>query len=424
MTGTRSSGTEQLSGNTGDRLAPVRVTAIDGPGKGAAARLEAGTIRIGSDPSCDLVLPDRSVSRVHLTAELLRGAVRVRDAGSRNGTLFLGAKIAEARIPIGGTVKVGRTTLRFSPATSGLEPSERDELGGLIGGSVPMRQLFAQLERLGPQSTTVLVQGETGTGKEAIARALHALSPGAAGPFLVFDCASVNPNLIESELFGHAKGAFSGAERARPGALESASGGTLFLDEVGELPLELQPKLLRALESREFKRVGDNAVRRASARFIAATHRDLAAEAKAGRFRLDLYYRLAVATVRAPPLRERPEDIAPLAAHFARQAHGAEFSLSATTLAMLQADPWHGNVRELRNAVERALALGSPSETAASSRAEPAFKEARAEVLHRFERDYLAGLLAKHKDNVSAAARAAKLSRTQFYRLLQRHGLM
>jgi DNA-binding NtrC family response regulator len=234
----------------------------------------------------------------------------------------------------------------------------------------------------------------------------------------------VSPNLLESELFGHARGAFTGADRDRMGAVEAAHGGTLFLDEVGELPLTHQPKLLRLLETQEFRRVGEGHVRHATFRLLSATHRELEAEVKARRFREDLYFRLAVTAVTLPPLRERPEDIPLLAGHFARQLTGMDITLGPATLAALQCDPWRGNVRELRNAVQRVVTLGSPDVRPAEQASAPlAFNEARDKLLEQFERDYLRALLARHKRNVSAAAREARLSRSQFYRLLERHKL-
>ncbi len=416
--------TENLSGPS-ERLEPVLVEAVDGPGKGAQRVLEVGTLTVGSDSSCDLVVADRSVSRRHATIELVPGAVKVRDLGSRNGTTYLGARIEQARVPLGGSVRIGRTTLRFSPLAPEVPPSEREELCGLIGRSLPMRRLFTLVEKLARSDATVLVRGESGTGKDAVARAIHQLSDRASSPFVVFECAAVNPNLVESELFGHARGAFTGADRARAGAVEAATGGTLYLDEVGALPLELQPKLLRVLESREFRRVGENLPRKTSMRVVASTHKDLEAEVKAGHFRSDLYFRLAVTVVEVPPLRKRPEDIPLLAAHFARRLTGVDVPLNPATLAALQCDMWPGNVRELRNAVERVVTLGSLRGDAPEPEPPPAsFKEMRERFLSQFERDYLVALIERNDGNVSAAAREAKLARSQFYRLLARHGLV
>ncbi|HLL81741.1 MAG TPA: sigma 54-interacting transcriptional regulator, partial [Longimicrobium sp.] len=405
---TLSSRTEGLAG-ADLKMEPVIVEAIEGPAKGTRIKLSAGTVSVGAHEGCDLVLSaDSAVSRQHLSVELMAGGVRVRDLGSRNGTTYLGAKIEEARVPVGGSVRVGRTVLRFTPVTQPAPVSVREQLHYLIGRSLGMQRLFALLEKLGPQESTVLIRGETGSGKDAVARTLHALSPRAQGPFVVFDCGAVNANLIESELFGHAKGAYTGADRTRAGAIESAHGGTLFLDEIGELPLELQPKLLRVLEAREFRRVGEDVPRKANVRVVSATHRDLEAFASAGKFRSDLYYRLAVAILEVPPLRNRPEDIPLLAAHFAKQCTGVDVQLAPATLAALQCDPWPGNVRELRNAVERAVTLGSLADAPSDQPNSPtSYKEARDALLERFERDYLQALLTRHGGNVSAAAREA-----------------
>jgi two-component system, NtrC family, nitrogen regulation response regulator GlnG len=417
--------THALTGgmNTGAErsIEPVQIEVVDGPNRGAQITLRVGTLLIGSAPDCDLVLADTKVSRRHSSAELLPGAVRIRDLHSRNGTTYLGARIDEARVPIGGTIVVGKTTLRFAPIAQEAPESDRGELHGLIGSSRPMRQLFAMLERLGPSDSTVLIRGETGTGKDAVARALHSLSPRTSGRFVVFDCASVNSNLIESELFGHTRGAFTHANTERMGALEYANGGTIFFDEIGELPLDLQPKLLRAIENREFRRLGGSDVRKTTARVIAATHRDLEEEVKAGRFRADLYFRLAVGVVDVPPLRMRPEDIPLLARHFVKETQGEKAVISAMTMAGLQCESWPGNVRELRNAVERALALGRPKRAAAA--AGTSFKQAREWLVQQFEREYLSEILERHAGNISAAARESGLSRSQFYRLLWQHGL-
>ncbi len=407
------------------KLQPVSIEAVEGPGKGPKLEVKVGTITVGTDKSCDLVVEDPTVSRRHLTVELRAGGLLVRDLNSRNGTRYLKAKVESAQVPLGGSVQIGQTTLAFRPLKTREPASERSELLGLIGVSDSMRRVFAVLEKLGPQPSTVLIRGETGTGKTGIAKALHGLSGRADRPFVTFDCASVQPNLVESALFGHVRGAFTGATADAKGAVEEAQGGTLFLDEVGELPPALQPKLLRLLEAREYQPVGASKVKSADIRVLAATHRNLMQEASAGRFRLDLFYRLAVAEVEVPPLRSRLEDIPILAAHFARQLTGMALELEGPTVAAFQCAHWPGNVRELRNAVERTVALGNLDTTPEDEPAQsPSFIEARDKALLRFERDYLVALLKEHKGNASAAARSAKLARSHFYRLLTRHGLV
>ena len=404
-------------------LQAIVVHAVDGPGKGARAVLRSGTLSVGSEKGCDLLLSDETVSRRHLIIELHPGEVLVRDLNSRNGTQYLGARISTARVPLGGSILVGKTTLQLRPETSELPFSERQELGGLIGASGAMRRLFTQIERLAAVDSTVLLEGETGVGKGAVARALHGLSPRAERPLAVFDCGAVAPTLIETALFGQVKGAYTGADRDRPGAVAAAEGGTLLLDEVGELPPDLQPKLLRLLEEREYRPVGSAQPRRADIRVIAATNRRLMAEVTAGRFRRDLYYRLAVAELEVPPLRNRPEDIPLLAVHFAKEIAGFEVAFEPATVAAFQCSSWPGNVRELRNAVERVLTLGSLPEPSVAL-ADASFISARDEALRRFEHDYLVSLLAKHKGEVVAAAKSAKLARSHFYRLLTRNGLV
>ncbi|MBL8949298.1 MAG: sigma 54-dependent Fis family transcriptional regulator [Myxococcaceae bacterium] len=414
--------TVTLGGNTpAQPLTELAVEATEGPGKGARGVLKVGTFFVGSDAACDLVVRDDAVSRRHCALELMAGEVVVKDLGSRNGTRYLGAKVTTARVPAGGSITVGKTTLQLKPvaAPGALRASDREELQGMTARSLAMKQVFAQLERVGPADSTVLLTGETGVGKGAAARALHALSPRATRPFHVFDCAAAHRGTLESMLFGHAKGAFTGADRDRPGAVDAANGGTLFLDEVGELPIDLQPKLLRLLEAREYSPLGSNTVRKADVRVISATHRDL----KAAGFRKDLYFRLAVTEIAIPPLRSRPDDIAVLASRFARELSGVEVSLEPATVAAFQCMQWPGNVRELRNAVERVLTFGTVDGGAAPVDETAGFIEARDSALERFERDYLVALLKQHDGQVTNAAKASKLARSHFYRLLERHGL-
>jgi len=318
-----------------------------------------------------------------------------------------------------------------------------------VGNSIKMREVFALLEKVAPTDATVLVLGETGTGKELVAQALHDKSRRAGGPLVVFDCGSVPANLIESELFGHEKGAFTGASDRRIGRLEEASGGTLFLDELGELPLDLQPKLLRVLEQREVRRVGGRDSIAVDIRIVAATHRDLAREVNRGAFREDLYYRLAVVRVSLPPLRERTEDIPMLVEHLIRRvlrddAPRAEIVIKRIrddTWKRLKSHPWPGNVRELRNIIERTLALSGNDidtiepPTAAGIRVsrpnaispsaeidlDRPFVDLKLDFLSRFEEGYLTRQLDRHGGNISRAAAASGLDRMYFKRLLKKY---
>jgi DNA-binding NtrC family response regulator len=401
---------------------PVRIEVVAGPSRPAAVIREAGSLIAGSHRSCDVVVDDGSVSRQHARLEVLNDGVRVVDLNSTNGVRYLGARVREAVVPLGGEVHLGRSVLRFTLAEDAA-PGARAQLGLLQGRSPVMQTLFRQLEVLAPGAANVLVLGETGTGKGAVAQTIHQLSRAAKRPFVVFDCGAVNPNLIESALFGHARGAFTGADEARAGAFEQALEGTVFLDEVGELPLELQPKLLRALDSRDFQRVGEGLRRKLTCRFIAATHRDLEAMAQAGTFRSDLFFRLAQAVVHVPPLRNRKEDVPLLVEHLLARRGARPSALSAQTLAALQTERWPGNVRELENALERAMTLGDFRPGSNASPGTPSFATARDAVVDAFERHYLESLIAEHAGNLSAVARAANLARSQLYRLIEKHGL-
>jgi transcriptional regulator with GAF, ATPase, and Fis domain len=271
---------------------------------------------VGTREDNHLVLSDKSVSGYHLEIERTSLGWRLRDEGSTNGTFLGGLRVIEVLLRSGSVLTLGRTKLRFdavdeSPVRAVLHPERR--LGDVVGQSVVMRRLFARLQQVAASPATVLITGETGTGKEAVAEALVQNSPRARAPFVVIDCSSLPANLIESELFGHKKGAFTGANSDYRGAFERADGGTVFLDEIGELPLDLQPKLLRVLERREVRRVGSESVRTIDVRVLAATHRHLATEVNERRFRQDLYYRLSVVKLHLPPLRERIDDIPQLA---------------------------------------------------------------------------------------------------------------
>jgi DNA-binding NtrC family response regulator len=289
-----------------------------------------------------------------------------------------------------------------------------------------MRALFALLEKAAAADSTVLLEGESGTGKEVLAEALHRASARAERPFVVVDCGALAANLVESELFGHEKGAFTGADRARAGALEEADGGTLFLDEIGELAPEHQVKLLRVLEAREVRRVGAVRPRPVDLRVVAASHRRLDRLVAAGQFRADLYYRLAVIKVHVPALRERAEDILPLARRFVAELAPAvdpSALLSEPLARALGAHPWPGNVRELRNVMQRLLVAGELATGVRAPAAPAEYEAARRQALDDFEREYCRAILAHAGGNVSRAAAAAGLSRQMLHRLLRRHDL-
>jgi transcriptional regulator with GAF, ATPase, and Fis domain len=421
------------------RSRKIRIDVVVGPQVGQGFDFAGPEVRIGSARGCDLVLFDGAVSRHHVTLRQDRAGIRVVDAGSRNGTTLDGVRVRDAYARWDSTIVLGNTTLRLRLLQDVVEVplSSRETFGGLIGKSVPMRVVFTLLERAAAVDDTVLIEGETGTGKELAAEALHEEGGRSAGPFVVFDCSAVAPSLMESELFGHVRGAFSGAVADREGAFEAADGGTLFLDEVGELPLELQPKLLRALERFEVRRVGSNDVRRVDVRVIAATNRDLAEEVASKRFREDLYYRLAVVRVSLPPLRERPDDIPVLVEHFrqqiTRQGRDAP-AIPDRTMKQLLTQAWPGNVRELRNAVARALSMGGaggagaaiggpgPIVTTKIDVGVP-LKEARDQLCDAFEEAYLREALLQTGGNVSHAARLAGVNRKFIQRAVQRFRL-
>lgn len=408
----------------------LELAVVEGPDEGQTVQV-TGSVVLGTHAGADLVLSDRAVSRRHVQLTPSGDGLWLKDLESTNGTFLRGTKVREALLEAGTTFELGRTKIeiRSTTARSRVPLSKRTRFGGLVGESPAIRRLFALLERVSPTDVTVLVEGETGTGKELAARAIHENSPRAQGPFVVVDCSAVSPTLIEAELFGHARGAFTGAERERAGAFETADGGTIFLDEAGELPLELQPKLLRVLQEREVRRLGEQNLRAVDVRVVAATNRNLADEVARGKFREDLYYRIAVFRVRMPALRERAGDIPLLVGHFLRDRPGVE--ISEETLRKLQRAPWHGNVRELFNTVERATLLSfeeiepldASGPNAMAVDASRPFKEAKGELIDEFEQQYLRQLLERTGGNVSQAAREAGIDRKHLERLVKKHGL-
>ena len=407
--------------------------AVVGGDEAAEATADRAELTIGTSVGNALVLADPTVSRVHCAITPTQRGFKLTDLGSTNGTWLAGHRVETAYLKPRSTFRVGGTTLAFDWLDDEIreELSADDRFGEAIGASPAMRRVFAVLSRVAPTDSTLLLEGETGTGKGLLADLVHRQSRRASGPFGVVDCASIPPTLIESELFGHEKGAFTGAQAARVGAFEAAHGGTLFLDEIGELPLELQAKLLRALEERTIKRIGSTKPVRLDVRVIAATNRDLREQVNHGRFRADLYYRLDVIRVRIPPLRERREDIALLVTHYYRSFTGDDHATPPATLVEpLTQQGWPGNVRELRSAVERAVLMIDPISTPSAATdvapvfdARLSFRETKERAVAAWERAYLADLIAHHAGNLTRAARAARMDRAHLRELLRKHGV-
>jgi two-component system, NtrC family, response regulator HydG len=412
----------------------------DGVALGAKFDISAnGTkLLLGSGPACEVRVADREISRRHLSLEVVGDRLHVVDLGSTNGVFVNDVQVRDALLGGGEKLRVGGTVIQLhghrlaAPAAIPLV----GHFGTLIGASTEMRRLYPLCERLAGSTVPVIIEGETGTGKEALAEALHSMGPRAKAPFVIFDCTAVPPGLVESELFGHERGAFTGATSARRGVLELAHGGTLLIDEIGDLETHLQPKLLRAVERAEFRRVGGDRPVRVDVRILAATRRDLDKEVLAGRFRDDLFHRLSVARIELPPLRERRGDVPVLARRFWRQLGGDEQLLPSDVLRQWDREPWPGNVRELRNAVARYLALGDLARNAVSPPARPdpspdllgrvlaerlPFARAREQVMAEFQRRYLEHALAEHGGDVLQAAEASGMSRRYFHMLKSRN---
>jgi DNA-binding NtrC family response regulator len=443
-------------------------------------------VRIGSMDDNDVVLSDDTVSRYHCKIVQEDSGYVLADLRSTNGTFINKVRIREGFLKSGSVIACGGSQVRFVALEEEVQivPSGSDRCAGLIGGNPRMREIYAIIEKIAPTATTVVIDGETGTGKEVVAQAIHSLSPRSRNDLVVFDCGAVPPNLIESELFGHEKGSFTGAMMTRQGLFEQADGGTLFLDELGELPLDLQPKLLRALEQREVRRVGSTKASKVDVRIIAATNRNLEEEVRAGRFRQDLFYRLSVVRLHLPALRERADDVPLLVAHFLETGHynrtpsGAQrvHSVARDAMSALQAYPWQGNVRELVNVIERAVSfceaqvmqLSDLPDYVRSAKPQPAsrppatrrhttgggggaagshpvvpmsphaptpappeellaegvtFKDAKERWVAAFERDYILQLLRRNSGNISHAARAADIDRKYFRKLMKKYDI-
>jgi two-component system, NtrC family, response regulator len=450
---TQERNTQVIGGNSiagAEGVLVIRI--LNGELKGSEAILlgeEPFVIGAGFDAT--LRVPDPAVSRRHIELINHNGIVTAKDLGSTNGSYYEGTRFTVLQLGPGAVFRVGETELQLiAPEKSDpLPPSEATSFGPMLGKSRRMREVFSVLERAARTDATVLVTGETGTGKEVVAEAIHKASLRANGPFVVVDCASIPANLIESELFGHVKGAYTNAVTDRMGAFEGADTGTIFLDELGELPAALQPRLLRVLETRRVKRVGSNDFKPVDVRVIAATNRSLEEEVRQKRFRSDLYFRLAVIRVNLPPLRERREDIPLLARDFLsrlpRRADGSgPLELTPEIVAALTSYDWPGNVRELRNVIDQASSLSSqglslalqlrarqpaatiknPSETTSGIivggfLALP-YKEARRQALEAFEIAYAQHVVEMASGNITKAAEFAQVHRNVLHRILAR----
>ncbi|MCY0997893.1 sigma 54-interacting transcriptional regulator [Myxococcus sp. MISCRS1] len=440
-----SSGTTRPERPMGLPIRTLTIEVVGGPDQGHTHTAEGETVTVGTAESNELRLTDPTVSRYHLELSRKGDRVAVADLGSTNGTAVGPALLERGTVAPGSVLTLGRTSLRVGDGpTRTLSLHESGALGPLRGQSASMRRLMAQILRAARTDASVLLQGESGTGKELIARALHDESARAKKPFVTLDCGVISPGLVASELFGHERGAFTGADQRHIGVFERSHGGTLFLDEIGELSASLQTALLGVLERRRFRRLGGREELSVDVRVISATHRDLRAEVNANSFRLDLYYRLAVVRLEVPPLHQRVDDIPLLVEHFLNEAgytHPVSTLVPPPLMRTLLTHRWPGNVRELRNYVEAILAMGEPpalEQAAPGANAPPAaappaphvavpleqgYREARQKVLEDFELQFLKALLERAGTNISLAARLARMDRSYLIDLLHRHHL-
>ena len=410
--------------------------------EGGQFTIDVDALVVGRDPGAHIVVADQEVSAFHCELRATSEGVLVKDLGSTNGTFLGPVRVHEAVVATPAELTVGRSRIFLEPqAKRRVEVGFSDRFGPLVGNSPRMRRVFGILEKVASTPLSVLILGETGTGKELVAKAIHEASERKGGPFVVVDCGSIPPTLAESILFGHEKGAFTGATERRKGALAEADGGTLFLDELGELPLELQPKLLRALSEKQVKRVGGNAFEPIEVRVLAATRRDLGAEMNAGRFRSDLFFRIAQVRVELPSLRERLSDL-PLLVEDVCQRVGRPQHVQ-TVLSWIEqrmgSHDWPGNVRELVNVASVAATLadepGAIDDVLTLARDEAAvemprtsgdgagFSDAKRTAIAAFERDYVTGLAKRCKGNVSEMARQSGMERHHVRAYLRKYGI-
>jgi transcriptional regulator with PAS, ATPase and Fis domain len=427
-------------------LSKCKLTVTSGENKGKEFVLSQPVIRVGTKKENEIGLKDETMSRIHFEILQTKEGYLLRDAESLNGTFINGVRVKEAFLSSGTMIRAGKTEMKFAPLDEIFEiiPSKKTKFANLIGGSTAMRRIYSIIEKVGPTDVTALIEGESGTGKELIASAIHEKSKRNKKAFVVFDCSAVAENLIESELFGHEKGSFTGATGMRHGAFELADGGTIFLDEIGELTLELQPKLLRVLESRTIKRVGGDRPINVDVRVIAATNRNLEAEVKKGTFREDLFYRLNVVPIHLPPLRRRKDDIEMLVDHFIEEytkQNPDKKVLGVTVPAMeiLKSYDWPGNVRELRNTMSRILSFMEGEKITPDDvperikvpvakaeldiREDLGFKDAKEQWISTFEKQYLQEVLKRNNNNISATAKEAGIDRKSVQRLIKKYGL-
>ena len=432
------------------RIRKTKLLVISGPLQGREIVVNRDTFTIGSGSHNDLVIDDSTVSKRHCEIIIEESGYQIRDLNSTNGTLVQGVRVSSAHLAPGSEIQLGKSRIVFCPLqdVSDIPLSSNESFGKMIGRAIPMRRIFYLAETYSPSDATIMITGETGTGKEILAEEIHNFSNRKAKPFIVIDCAAISKELIESELFGHVKGAFTGANADRQGAFELADGGTVFLDEIGDLSPDLQPKLLRVLEKREIRRVGCNKVRKIDVRIISATNRNLSNEVNEGRFREDLFYRLSVVHLELPALRRRRDDIPLLVKQFITLLHG-EDAISQITdfdraMEVFKRHEWPGNVRELRNLIELAfysekrpvnlgafLSIGTlragwsgngqaPEATFATDKP---FKDAKNDLIEEFEKAYLNAVLSRNRQNISRSAREAGIERAYLQRLIRKYGM-